>query len=372
MFKLTQEQFIERATQVFGDRYDLSKAVYKNVNTKVCVICNQHGEFLALANNFLRGHGCPECGLEKCKSHLRWDTSRFIEEAKKVHGDRYDYSKVNYFNSQTKVEIICPIHGSFFQKPNDHINGKGCGKCAGVLKSNTKEFIAKAKDVHGDMYDYSLVDYKGNKQKVAIICPQHGVFHVTPNTHLLGHGCPRCSIEAGALKRIIPFDVFVERARTIHGDKYQYIRETYVDTQTKMEMVCPKHGVFLQTPNRHSAGCGCVYCAESSGELFVRKFLEKHNIQYVQQKRFDDCKDKRALPFDFYLPKQNICIEYQGPQHYEDGVFGKDAYTGLQYVQAHDAIKRKYCEENGIMLIEIKYNEKVKDKLNFLISNEGE
>ena len=372
MERLTQEIFIERAKQKFGDRYDLSKVEYKNSSSKICVICPIHGEFYPTANNFLSGHGCPECGLEKCKSHLRWDTAKFIEEARKVHGDKYDYSKVDYFNSQTKVEIICPIHGSFFQKPNDHLSGKGCAKCAGIHKSNTEEFITKAKAIHGDKYDYSLVDYKSNKQKVAMICPTHGVFYQMPNTHLLGRGCFHCGVEAGALTRTTTFEVFIEKAREKHGDKYKYIKDTYVDYDTKMEMVCPKHGIFMQTPHKHLQGAGCLYCAESKGELAVRRFLEKNNIKFIQQKRFEDCKDKRTLPFDFYLPDKNICIEYQGLQHYEEMEYNDRPYSSLQYVQFHDNIKRQYCKDKGIRLVEIKYNEKVKDKLQFLTFNQEE
>ena len=186
--KLTQEDFIERAKQVHGNKYDYSKIKYINFRTKVCIICPEHGEFWQRPMHHLFNHGCPKCsGKEKLTQE------NFIEKARKIHGDKYDYSKVNYIGNKTKVCIICPKHGEFWQRPNDHLNGKGCSICAGKIKKTTEQFIEESKKNHGDKYDYSKVDYINGITKVCIICPEHGEFWQTPNDHLDGHGCPKCN-----------------------------------------------------------------------------------------------------------------------------------------------------------------------------------
>ena len=127
----------------------------------------------------------------------RLTKEEFISKARKVHGNQYDYSKVDYISSHTKVCIICPIHGEFMQTPNDHLNKRGCRQC-GIIKThneqrkNIESFILEANRVHNYKYDYSLVDYKSAKEKVKIICPTHGVFLQSPDSHLREHGCPQC------------------------------------------------------------------------------------------------------------------------------------------------------------------------------------
>ena len=126
---LTCEDFKERATKIHGNRYDYSKVDYVNSGTKVCVICPIHGDFYQKANDHLRGCGCKKCGYEKIGNKLQLSTNEFVEKAQLVHGDKYDYSKVIYTKTKENVVIICPIHGEFLQKPNDHLSGCGCPKC---------------------------------------------------------------------------------------------------------------------------------------------------------------------------------------------------------------------------------------------------
>ncbi len=188
MRKLTQEEFIEKAINVHRGKYDYSKVVYINNRTKICITCPVHGDFFQLPNHHLKGVGCP-----KCNWGVLLTTKEFIEKAKNIHGDKYDYSKTEYIDSKTKICIICPEHGEFWQRPNDHLNKKGCPKCAGKIKLTTEEFIKKAKQVHGDKYDYSKVEYNCIRDKICIICPEHGEFWQTPNDHLDNHGCPKCN-----------------------------------------------------------------------------------------------------------------------------------------------------------------------------------
>lgn len=122
-------------------------------------------------------------------------TNCFVSKARLVHGNKYDYSKVEYVNYKTKVCIICPIHGEFWQTPNDHLSKKGCPSCGGTKRLTLEEFIAKANDIHNNFYNYSTSAYKNSKTKIEIICPKHGSFFQTPNDHLSGKGCPLCKSE---------------------------------------------------------------------------------------------------------------------------------------------------------------------------------
>lgn len=190
MKRLTTEEFIKKAKEIHGDRYDYSKVVYVSAKKKVCIICPEHGEFWMEPANHLSGQNCS-----KCAGGVSIDTEEFIKRAKRIHGDRYDYSKVKYVNAQVKICIICPIHGEFWQTPNGHLSGKNCPKCVGGVRMTQDEFVKRANEVHNFKYDYSKVEYKNAKTKVCIICPEHGAFWQTPEKHIKREqGCPKCNI----------------------------------------------------------------------------------------------------------------------------------------------------------------------------------
>lgn len=190
--KLTAEEFITKARAVHGDKYDYSLVEYTGKGEYVTIICPIHGPFEQIANNRMRGKGCPKC------KHKRLTREEWIAEFKKVHGDKYDYSKMSYIDHLTPICIVCPIHGDFWQTPNNHIRKHGCDECGRIKTTEAKtltsaQFITKAKNVHGDKYNYSLVEYKNNRTKVKIICPEHGVFEQLPDNHLQGkEGCRKC------------------------------------------------------------------------------------------------------------------------------------------------------------------------------------
>ena len=191
MRKNTVEEFVQKAKEIHGDKYDYSLVDYKNALTKVKIICPKHGVFEQTPNKHLLGRNCPSCSKKK-----PWTTEEFVQKAKEVHGDKYDYSLVEVHGILNKVKIICPKHGVFEQIAQSHINGSGCKKCLSCIET----FLQKAKEVHGDKYDYSLVDYKNMKTKVKIICPKHGVFEQMPYSHILDkHGCPKCKNSKGEL-----------------------------------------------------------------------------------------------------------------------------------------------------------------------------
>ena len=279
-------------------------------------------------------------------------TEEFILKAKKVHGDRYDYSSTKYLNTRTVVDICCPEHGIFHQRPTNHLSGQNCPICMNRGKGNNERFIDSAKKVHGNKYDYSLVNYIGSKTKIQIICDEHGVFEQRPTRHLCGDGCPKCM---GGVK--ISQDEFINRARELHGDKYDYSLVKYINSQIKVKIMCPEHGVFEMKPNNHLSGQSCPQCkSKSFGEKQILKWLTNNTIKFKTQKVFDDCKNQRQLPFDFYLPDYNMLIEYDGKQHYEPIEYMGGKF-GFEYRKQNDKIKSEFAEKNDINLLRISYKE---------------
>jgi len=307
-------------------------------------------------------------------------TDDFINKARKTHGDKYDYSKSKYISAKDLITITCPIHGDFQLTPNRHLNGRGCQKC-GIENRDEKqrkpqqEFIDQAEMVHDGKYDYSKVDYKTARQKVIITCPIHGDFPQTPDKHLGGQGCSKC----GDL--IVPnrksLSDFLNNAKIVHGDKYNYDKVDYKGANTDVVINCPKHGDFEQTPSKHINGeQGCPSCNESKGEKLINDLLIKNKVQFVRQKRFLDCvntlvgKKCLPLPFDFYLSELNSCIEYDGEQHYKPvSTFGgEESFIKLQ---GRDKIKNQYCKKNGIKLIRIPYTMKKEEIEPYILKELG-
>ncbi len=186
--KSTSIDFISKAISIHNNKYDYSLVEYINAHTKVKIICPEHGIFEQKPNGHLNGQNCPICS-----GKLKLTTDDFINRSNIIHNNKYDYSLVQYVTSHIKVKIICPYHGTFTQSPYTHLIGRGCSECTGTKKLTTIEFINKANDIHNNKYDYSLVEYINNKTKVKIICPEHGIFEQKPNDHLSGYGCPKCS-----------------------------------------------------------------------------------------------------------------------------------------------------------------------------------
>jgi hypothetical protein len=248
------------------------------------------------------------------KSTKRKTTEEFIEKAKSIHGNRYDYSLVEYKNNKTKVAIVCPIHGIFYQIAQSHIRGRGCFACNGNYKYSTDEFIMHAQRIHSNKYDYSLVNYTGYHEKISIICPIHGKFDTLAYMHLQGQGCFWC----GRLKVTKSLDTFINQSRKVHGNKYNYDNVVYKNTYTKVEIICPKHGSFLQTPDSHYRHKhGCPLCSTSKGETKIINYLINKNIKFESQKIFKTNPSYSRLRFDFYLPDTEILIEFNGRQHYK-------------------------------------------------------
>lgn len=198
--KWNSETFSAISSKKHENKYDYSLVVYENGLTPVKIICPIHGMFEQKPKIHLEGHGCPTCGRFNGYVQEKTPISDFINKAMLVHGLKYDYSLVNYRTITDKVIIICPTHGEFEQRAHNHMVGGGCNKCA-ELKFSTQAFIDKSIIVHGEKYDYSNVVYINNHTKVDITCPTHGSFLQKPNGHLDGKGCNMCRKESMSFKR---------------------------------------------------------------------------------------------------------------------------------------------------------------------------
>lgn len=283
---------------------------------------------------------------------MKYNTETFIQKAKEIHGDKYDYSKVEYINANTKVCIICPKHGEFWLRPTHHINKgrtnqRGCPKCGDIerrknTRKDTKWFIEKAREIHGNKYDYSKTEYIHSESGVCITCPIHGDFWMPPTRHLHNHGCPKC----GGHEKLTT-EIFIERSKQAHGDKYDYSKVEYKGNLEKVCIICPKHGEFWQYANQHMQGRGCPHCRQSSLEKEIRDFLDNEKIKYVAQKRV---KWLGRQSLDFYLPKYNIAIECQGIQHFKSSEYfgGNERYKKTIEL---DRKKKTLCEEHGIKML---------------------
>lgn len=230
-----------------------------------------------------------------------------------------------------------------------------------------EEFISDSRAVHGGKYDYSLSEYKGNKVKVKIICPRHGMFEQKPNDHMMGHGCFKCKCEdINTLQRKNPKD-FIKEAKIIHNE-YDYSKCNYVNSFTKVIVACPIHGEFETRPADHiNHEAGCPKCNSSKGEKYIRNWLNGKNIKFNEQKRFRECRDKRPLPFDFFLPNHNILIEFDGEQHHSSRWLGKERY---KETTKRDTIKTEWANSSSYQLVRIRYDEDIEQKLQeVLISN---
>ena len=275
----TQEQYIREAVEKHGELYDYSQTIYKKHTDKLNIICRVHGIFQQKAGNHLRGDGCIKCagvykytteewvdlakqkhgndkfdyskvvyilcnleviigckscsrdfkqtpvshmhsniGCDWCRKKHWYTTEEWIEEAKKIHGDIYDYSKVTYKTALEQVIIICKIHGEFSQTPSSHLSsGCGCSKCSKVYSPNTKEWIERARIIHGEVYDYSKSIYSKSSDPIIIICKKHGEWLCSPHNHIHSSqptGCPSC-VRKGEAKL---FEYLIKIVETIREE----------------------------------------------------------------------------------------------------------------------------------------------------------
>jgi ferredoxin-like protein FixX len=302
--KLTSEQFIQTSNLIHHNKYDYSEVVYVNSKSPVTIICPTHGKFTQTPNNHtIAKQGCKMCGINCTSIKNSLNTKTFIEKSRHIHGELYDYSQTIYTRTYDPVNIICPSHGIFSVVAKEHTSVKhkrGCPECSRISYRNKRQkvlsdFIADATSIHGNIYDYSQVEYNTTFEKVSVICAKHGPFWVPPNAHVSGKtGCPKCNMSKGERlikQRLEQFGISFQQQKTF---------ETCVNDITN-----------------------------------------------------------KKLRFDFYLTKQNILIEYDGESHFTpvkfNGMTEEQSISEYMRGQYRDILKNNWSIENNIYLIRIPY-----------------
>ena len=358
--KQTTQDFIEKARKVHGDKYDYSCTEYRGARYNVDIRCKIHGVFTQMATNHLGGKGCKECSRTKVAKDQTSNTEEFIKKARIIHGDKYDYSKVDYKNNRIHIEIICKEHGNFLQTPSGHLSGKGCTEC-GKEKSkkdtrsrimlSKNEFIKKANNVHKNLYDYSKIEYVDTRTKIKIICKKHGSFLQTPQKHMSGRGCPICGRERTVEYNFSNTQDFICKAKTLHGDLFNYKKVDYRGADMKIEIICKKHGSFFQSPHNHLKGTGCPRCGVSASKLEIEivSFIKTFYLGEIITNSKDIIP---PMELDIFLPTLNLAIEFNGGYWHNEKFKPKDYHL----------LKYNLCKEKDIRLISIWEWEIVKDK----------
>lgn len=384
-----KEDFIKKANLVHNLIYDYSNSDYVDFFTKISIFCKKCNKyFLQSPNIHLNGCGCQSCGRISHKKKLLKTNEEYIAAVKKKHNvdgePLFDYSKTKYIGSKYSIIVICKRCGiEFSQRAGNHLNGNGCKQCvitdrALKQRSNTYDFIRKSKIIHStpEIFDYKDVNYVSNSIKVKIHCNICGNdFLITPLSLLNGHGCHKCAKKSHREKVTKKQDLFISECEKVHKNYnneplYDYSKTDYKGTNYSIIVTCKKCGKdFLQRAGHHLNGCGCTNCIKSKGEIYIENILISNNIKYNSQHRFKNCRNKLPLPFDFYLPFYNICIEYDGIYHYEvKNKFG--GFDRLITQKHNDEIKTNYCCDNNIKLFRIKYTDNlqtaVQDILNYI------
>lgn len=376
--RLTTKEFIIKASVVHEGKYDYSDVEYKTTRFKVkirCIFCDAF--FHQNAGSHLLGSGCPTCGLKKSKEMSAITRTscltEFVKKAIAIHGDKYDYSESIYKDSRVKIKIFCnSCNTSFHQTPHSHIGRSGCPPCgklrgakkvALINKDSLCEFKDKAVSIHGDKYDYSEAIYESSKVKIKIFCKTcNAFFYQKPGQHLFGYGCLSCGIDISAKKKRGSTGCFIERATSVHGDKYDYSESIYKTSRVEIKILCKTcNAFFSKIPKSHLRGAGCPDCyAKGRGNTYENRFksiIIRDFSNYIFEKvRADFIVHKetgRKLELDFYCEELSLAFEVNGIQHYKYVKFFHRGFEKFEHRLKLDAIRRKCCKAEGVMLFEL-------------------
>lgn len=314
---MTTEEFIKKSKIIHNNKYEYPNTIYESAKKQVEILCPKHGLFWQTPDSHMQGCNCKLCGFDLIVKNKTKSNENFIKDAIKVHGDKYDYSKVIYKKAIEKVIIVCKIHGEFLQTPNSHLNGSGCLKCGYLSKNrslNTNYFIEKAIKIHDSVFDYSNVNYISAHNHIEIICKTHGIFLQTPNSHLSGAGCNKCQVKKVSDLQRKTTNQFIEEANIIHENKYDYSLTEYETARKKVKIICPIHGEFEQLTGSHLAGRGCSQCGfdfcNFKKSNWINRSKGRKGIFYIIR-----CWNENEEFFKFGITFQSIKIRYSGKTH---------------------------------------------------------
>ena len=337
---------------------------YKGANIPILHRCITHDVvWSAYPSSMLKGHGCKCCCGDKLRAQKVKDHQRYVSEVAQINPNIKVIEE--YCGNDTNILHQCLVDGYKWKaRPGNILNGKGCPKCSGRATRTNEEYIDVVCLINPNIRP--VEDYIDSRTKIKHVCLIDGyTWYVAPYSVLAGYGCPKC---AGNIKKT--HAEYVAEVLEVNPD-IEVIGE-YINANTPIRHKCKIHNYEWDiTPSNILAGYGCPECRESSGERKIRQWLEKYNITYTFQKTFDGCKDKKLLPFDFYVQEDNICIEFDGIQHFKPVDFANKgdewAIERFKITQLHDKIKNLYCKDNNICLLRIPYYKNIEEELeNFL------
>lgn len=355
--KKTAKQFIEEANKKHDNKYDYSLVEYVGCYNKVKIICKEHGEFEQAPCYHLQGQGCS-----KCSGKYNYTNDEYIEEVKKKHGNKYDYSFTEYIRTEGKIKIICKKHGLFEQRAGSHLKGQGCSKCAGCYNYTTEEYIEKVNQVHKNKYDYSLTEYKKKDNRIKIICKEHGVFEQVAGCHLQGQGCSKC---AGC--HSYTTEEYIEKANQVHKNKYDYSLTIYNRTEHKIKILCKEHGVFEQTAHSHLSGIGCPKCKSKTSKPAQQWIdylsITKPDIQHFYSENGEFSIPDSKYKADGYDEETNTIYEFHGdfwhgnPKLFNQDEVNKITKTTFGELFEKTISKEEFCKSKGYKYIALWEND---------------
>lgn len=368
------EIYKEQLQNIHKNTYDYSKVIWDGSVNEITVICKIHGDFIIRAQDHKSGRGCQKCSKENNIPYNKHNTEIFIGNAIQKWGNTFDYSKVDYIDSNNKVIIICKKHGEIEMFPPNHLS-YGCGKCGKMHNQRNidlnetckREFVSKANIVHENIYDYSSTDYVNAVSKVNITCKIHGVFTTSPNNHLRGKGCPECGIECSKLAKLKDFNEYQPEFIKLYGDKYDYSSVVWEGGSNPITVICKKHGEFNILPYSHKNGKGCQKCSNQHSSISIDwlLFMEKRYSTEIQHAKNlgEFVIPGTRYKADGYIKSSNTIFEFHGdfwhgnPELYDENEI--NPRIGITYGELYSQTKAKskMILEKGYNLIEIWEND---------------
>ena len=351
--KTTKEDFLSKANSIHNYKYDYSEIDYQGINKKISIKCPVHGIFEQIPKSHIKGYGCRFCGYIKRKESKMKGTQylkeKFVNDAKVIHNNKYDYSKMKFKGLNSDVELVCPEHGSFYIRPSNHLDNQGCRECSNVRRWDTASFINEAVKVHGDLYDYSNCVYVDVATHVEIICKEHGSFWQRPLKHInRGDKCPKCSANFKKTR-----DEVLSKFQEVHAGKYEYNLKDFKNTNDYIDIICQEHGKFRQTIVSHMSGTGCRMCGYEVVDVFRRSSYVKNcnkNYNGIAKLYFIKC-----TGFDESFYKIGITCKETLIQRFPKGVHMPYEFYEILFLEASPEVvwdTEKYLHKS---LVEFRY-----------------
>lgn len=359
---ITTEKFIELGKEVHGDKFYYSEAEYVNYKSKIKLTCNRgHKIEVSFRSHIKQKADCIFCVRDRVGLELRTKAKEsFVQKSIEKHGLKYNYDKVDYIDSHTKVIIICDKGHEFEQQPTRHLAGQGCKYCNQIalkegkpitnvdveritIKWTKEKFIEKAKEIHGDKFDYSMVDFTSYKNKIKIKCKQGHIFEQKIDGHLRGSDCKRCSTN------FLTNNEFIQKSINIFGDMFDYSKCSYINTNTKVILICNKDKhEFEVEPRHHYTNLGCPLCNQTTEGKVEKELRKVYNDDLKLQFLIKNINEIKTYPFDFLIEKYKVIVELDGKQHFETVPFFQQPVEERQRI---DFTKMYWAFQEGSLLV---------------------